>query len=62
MKHQDIKITKLEIEEFLKEEVANITIKLLVDTNSHYFDILTPYFIVGHPTVDSASEAFLEIF
>jgi hypothetical protein len=38
MKHQDIEITKLEIEEFLKEEVANITIKLLVDTNSHYWN------------------------
>lgn len=36
--NQKIKITKLEIEEFTKEEVANITITLSVDRDSHYWN------------------------
>ena len=35
---QEIEIVKLEIKEFIEEEVANITITLLVDKNSHYWD------------------------
>lgn len=36
--NQEIKITKLEIEEFTKEEVANVTILLSVDKDSHYWN------------------------
>ena len=35
---QEIEIVNLEIKEFIEEEVANITITLLVDKNSHYWD------------------------
>ena len=44
---QAIEIVKLEIEEFIEEEVANITITLLVDKNSHYWIVCNKLCKVG---------------